>query len=105
MILHRVVFHDKSTNEYYNTWHSTNESAKISSDKLINDGITDKTFIDTKELIEPRRGEGKNERSGNVTMHTALEFLNEHALVNVDMADNDEIDWHESQFENDSLGG
>lgn len=105
MILHRVVFHDKSTNEHYNNWHTTNESAEMESIKLIKDGITDKTFIDTKELVEPRRGEGKNERSGHVTTHTAVKFMNEHALVNIDMADNDEIDWHESQLENDSFGG
>ena len=98
MILHRVVFHDKSTNEYYNTWHASKASAKKSSDKLIKDCITDKTFIDTKLLF----GGGERDK---YTVPLAVEFLNEHAMVNVDMADNDEIDWHESQFENDSLGG
>ena len=85
MILHRVVFHDKSTNEYYNTWHTSKASAKISSDKLIKDCITDKTIIDKKPLC------GKSDR---FTLPLAVKFLNEHAMVNVDMADNDEIDWH-----------
>lgn len=101
MILHRVVFHDKKSDEYYNYWHTSQKSAEIASNKLIKDGITDKTFIDTQEL---ERGNSAN-KTRDITLPTAVKFMNKHALVNIDMADNTEIDWHESQLENDSFGG
>ena len=91
MKLYRVVFYDKSSGEHYNNWHTSEESAEKSGQKLISDGVTDSVSIDAQIMC------GKGDR---ITLPLAVEFMNRHSVVNIDASRNNEM-----PFENDSMGG
>jgi len=98
MKLWRVVFYDKTSDEHYNHWHTCERGAETAAQKLIKDGITDKTVVDFQELINNNENSGRSDR---VTLPIAVNFLNRHAVVNIDMG----YKFNDMEIENDSMGG